>query len=71
VAEFSPSLGVLSDVSDPRRAEGKLHQLPYVLLFASRDESRSVSVFDPRPAGRTSSMRESQGSALPLGRPYP
>jgi len=34
VAAFLPLLGVLSDVADPRRAEGKLYQLPHVLLFA-------------------------------------
>jgi len=34
VAAFSPLLDVLADVPDPRRAEGKLYQLPHVLLFA-------------------------------------
>jgi len=34
VAAFSPLLDVLTDVPDPRRAEGKLYQLPHVLLFA-------------------------------------
>ncbi len=34
MAAFLPLLGVLSDVADPRRAEGKLYQLPHVLLFA-------------------------------------
>jgi len=34
VAVFSPLLDVLADVPDPRRAEGKLYKLPYVLLFA-------------------------------------
>jgi DDE family transposase len=34
VAVFSPLLDVLSDVPDPRRAEGKLYGLPHVLLFA-------------------------------------
>ena len=31
---FSPLLNVLADVPDPRRAEGKLYQLPHVLLFS-------------------------------------
>ncbi len=31
---FSPLLGLLADIPDPRRAEGKLHQLPHVLLFS-------------------------------------
>jgi hypothetical protein len=34
VAAFSPLLDVLSDVPDPRRAQGRLYKLPYVLLFA-------------------------------------
>jgi len=34
VTVFSPLLDVLADVPDPRRAEGKLYTLPYVLLFA-------------------------------------
>jgi len=34
VAVFSPLLDVLADVPDPRRAEGKLYKLPYMLLFA-------------------------------------
>jgi len=31
---FDPLLALLSEIPDPRRAEGKLYQLPYVLLFA-------------------------------------
>jgi len=34
VAVFSPLLDVLTDVPDPRRAEGKLYKLPHVLLFS-------------------------------------
>ena len=34
MAAFSPLLDVLSEVPDPRRAEGKLYKLPHVLLFA-------------------------------------
>ena len=34
MAIFSPLLEVLAEIPDPRRAEGKLYQLPYVLLFA-------------------------------------
>jgi len=34
VAAFSPLLDMLAEVPDPRRAEGKLHQLPHVLLFS-------------------------------------
>ena len=34
VAVFSPLLDVLADVPDPRWAQGQLHKLPYVLLFA-------------------------------------
>ena len=34
MAVFSPLLDVLADVPDPRRAEGKLYQLPHVLLFS-------------------------------------
>jgi len=33
VTTLSPLLDVLADVPDPRRAEGKLYKLPYVLLF--------------------------------------
>ena len=31
---FAPLLDLLADIADPRRAEGKLHALPHVLLFA-------------------------------------
>ena len=31
---FSPLLDGLAEVPDPRRAEGKMYQLPHVLLFA-------------------------------------
>ena len=31
---FDPLLALLSEIPDPRRAEGKLYQLPYVLLFS-------------------------------------
>ena len=31
---FDPLLAMLSEVPDPRRAEGKLYKLPYVLLFS-------------------------------------
>ena len=34
VAVFSPLLDVLADVPDPRRAQGQLYKLPYVLLFS-------------------------------------
>jgi len=34
VAAFSPLLDMLAEVPDPRRAEGKLYQLPHVLLFS-------------------------------------
>ncbi len=34
MAAFSPLLDVLASVPDPRRAEGKLYALPYVLLFS-------------------------------------
>jgi len=34
VAAFSPLLDVLVDVPDPRRAQGQLYKLPYVLLFS-------------------------------------
>ena len=34
VAVFSPLLAVLTDVPDPRRAQGQLHKLPHVLLFS-------------------------------------
>jgi len=31
---FEPLLSLLATIPDPRRAEGKLYQLPYVLLFS-------------------------------------
>jgi len=31
---FDPLLAMLGEVPDPRRAEGKLYKLPYVLLFS-------------------------------------
>ncbi|MGK7871416.1 transposase family protein [Falsiroseomonas sp. E2-1-a20] len=31
---FSPLLGLLEEVPDPRRAEGKVYRLPHVLLFS-------------------------------------
>ena len=31
---FDPLIALLSEIPDPRRAEGKLYQLPYVLLFS-------------------------------------
>lgn len=34
MAVFSPLLDVLADVPDPRRAQGQVYKLPYVLLFA-------------------------------------
>jgi hypothetical protein len=34
VSAFAPLLNLLTDVPDPRRAEGKLYALPYVLLFS-------------------------------------
>ena len=34
MAAFSPLLDVLADVPDPRRSQGQLYKLPYVLLFA-------------------------------------
>ena len=34
MGSFDTLLGLLSEVNDPRRAEGKLYQLPYVLLFS-------------------------------------
>ena len=33
-ATLSPLLDALADIQDPRRAEGKLYHLPYVLLFS-------------------------------------
>ena len=34
MAAFAPVLDVLAELPDPRRAEGKLYKLPYVLRFA-------------------------------------
>jgi DDE_Tnp_1-associated len=34
VTAFTPLLGLLEEVPDPRRAEGKVYRLPYVLLFS-------------------------------------
>ncbi len=34
MAVFSPLLDVLVDLPDPRRAQGQLYKLPYVLLFS-------------------------------------
>ena len=34
MAAFAPPLDLLAEVPDPRRAEGKLYKLPYVLLFS-------------------------------------
>ena len=34
MAAFAPLLDLLAEVPDPRRAEGKLYKLPYVLLFS-------------------------------------
>jgi hypothetical protein len=31
---FEPLISLLSEIPDPRRAEGKLYKLPYVLLFS-------------------------------------
>src|SRR5271155_6163008 len=31
---FDPLLAMLGEIPDPRRAEGKLYKLPYVLLFS-------------------------------------
>lgn len=31
---FAPLLDLLAEIPDPRRAEGKLYELPYVLLFS-------------------------------------
>jgi DDE_Tnp_1-associated len=34
VNSFDPFLSRLGTIHDPRRAEGKLYQLPYILLFS-------------------------------------
>jgi DDE_Tnp_1-associated len=34
MAPFATFVSMLSDIEDPRRAEGKLYRLPHVLLFA-------------------------------------
>jgi len=34
VSAFAPLLGLLADVPDPRRGQGKLYKLPHVLLFS-------------------------------------
>jgi DDE_Tnp_1-associated len=34
VVVFAPLLDLLAEIPDPRRAEGKLYALPYVLLFS-------------------------------------
>jgi hypothetical protein len=34
VAAFSPLLTLLSDVPDPRRGQGQIYKLPFVLLFS-------------------------------------
>jgi DDE_Tnp_1-associated len=34
VAVFAPLLGLLAEVPDPRRGQGQLYKLPYVLLFS-------------------------------------
>jgi hypothetical protein len=31
---FEPLLGLLADVPDPRRGQGQIYKLPYVLLFS-------------------------------------
>jgi hypothetical protein len=31
---FDQLIGLLGEIPDPRQAEGKLYQLPYVLLFS-------------------------------------
>jgi len=51
VTAFSPLLGLLEEVPDPRRAEGKLYRLPHVLLFSilaivsGGNSYRSVATF--------------------------
>jgi hypothetical protein len=34
VNSFDPFLSRLGSIHDPRRAEGKLYRLPYILLFS-------------------------------------
>ncbi len=34
MATFAPLLDLLAEVADPRRGQGKLYKLPYVLLFS-------------------------------------
>src|SRR6188472_1634191 len=34
MASFTPFPTLLAEIEDPRRAEGKLYRLPYVVLFA-------------------------------------
>jgi len=34
VAAFAPLLGLLAEVPDPRRGQGQLYRLPYVLLYS-------------------------------------
>ena len=51
VTAFSPLLGLLEEVPDPRRAEGEVYRLPHVLLFSilavvsGGNSYRSVATF--------------------------
>ena len=47
---FTPLLSLLADVPDPRRAQGQIYKLPYVLLFSilaidRRNSYRSIVTF--------------------------
>ncbi len=58
MATFTPLLDILADVPDPRRAEGKIYKLPFVLLFSilaivsGSDSYRGIVTFiDPSSLG--------------------
>jgi len=50
---FDQFLAVLNEIPDPRRAEGKLYKLPYLLLFSVL---AVITVAIPSAPSRPSSM---------------
>jgi hypothetical protein len=78
VPAFAPLLGLLDEVPDPRRAEGKLYRLPHVLLFSilaivsGGNSYRSVTTFidvHRRRLNRAFGLERMQRHAVPVAVP--
>ena len=60
MASFTPLLTLLAEIEDPRRAEGKLYRLPYVVLLAILAIVAGANSYRKRRGGDT--LRNAIGS---------